>query len=352
MYSRSHAHYIGLWAILGLSLALRASSAQTIPPDSFFTLKSVKPGIIVAMATSSHMENANATIIFLDSSVMVVDAQQRPSAAASLIRQIKALTPFPVTYLVDTHFHDDHVQGNRLYKDAWPGVQIIASEETRESLRDRGIPQLRNQLATLPSTIESMRRRLTGQPNAVRRSALEDSLEKAQQYLNELRAVRIELPTMTVAQRLTIHTPHRAVELRCVGRAHTDGDVVVYLPDDKVLITGDVVDALEPWMGDSHPYEWIKVLDEMKSVDAEYMIGGHGDVMHGKAQIDLWRNYLHDLLAQTAEVFANGASLIEARRLVARPLLATYGKRFSPAFVDEIGGHIEKAYRVISGVTD
>ena len=322
------------------------------PADSFFTLTQLKPGLFIALATPSHMENSNATVIFLDDALLVIDAEQRPTAAAALIREIRKLTRFPVKYLVNTHFHDDHVQGNSLYRDAWPDVQIISSVETRESLRDRGALQLKNLLATLPSVIDSLRRRAAAPSDAGGRSALQDSLRRAEDYLAELRRVTLVLPTTTFERRMVIHSTHRSVELINVGHAHTDGDVVAFLPEDSVLVTGDVVDALDPWMGDSHPFSWIKVLDAIEKLDASHIVGGHGAVMHDQHAIRLWRDYFKDLVAQTGRAFAAGASLEQARRLVAPRLVGAYGNRFPKSFSDDVLGHVEKAYRVISGVTE
>lgn len=336
-----------LLGVIGLPLSV---GAQTLD-SSFFTLQTIKPGIIAAIATPSHRENANATIIVLDSVLMVVDAQQRPSAAAALIRQIRSISPLPVKYLINTHFHDDHVQGNNQYRAAWPSVQIISSDATRESLRDRGDPQLRNLLNSLPLEIDSLRRQVTT-ASPERRLALEASLHRQEAYLRELRATKLLLPMMTFDQTLVFHVAGRTVELRSVGRAHTDGDVLVYLPDDRVLVTGDVVDALSPWMGDSHPYAWIKVLGQISSYDIDYMIGGHGGIMRGTSRSREWHDYLQDLMAQTASAFAAGASLETLRREVGARLIAKYANIFPASFRDEVIGHIERAYRVISGNTN
>lgn len=126
----------------------------------------------------------------------------------------------------------------------------------------------------------------------------------------------------------------------------------MYLPKEKVLASGDALHGWTPYMGDSYPYDWIKTLDEAEKLDFDYAIGGHGDVMRGKGMFELWKEYFRDLLAETAEAYAQGASLTEARKSVAAKLAPKYASKFPPTFPQDVIGNIEKAYRVVSGATE
>jgi glyoxylase-like metal-dependent hydrolase (beta-lactamase superfamily II) len=90
--------------------------------------------------------------------------------------------------------------------------------------------------------------------------------------------------------------------------------VWVYLPKEKVIATGDALQGWMPYMGDGYPYDWIKTLDTAEKLDFDYIIGGHGGVLRGKAQFRLWRTYLIDLMSATADAFAKGESMKEANR--------------------------------------
>ena len=119
-----------------LFLFLPASSVA----DDLFDIKPVADGVYAAIAKPTYKVNCNAAIIFLDDVVLVVDTHSKPSAARALIEQIKKLTPKPVKFVVNTHFHWDHYQGNEAYPSSWPaGVEIISSEATRTSIEQRGI---------------------------------------------------------------------------------------------------------------------------------------------------------------------------------------------------------------------
>ena len=96
---------------------------------------------------ASARPHSNAAVIILDDGVLVVDTHSKPSAARALINKIKTVTDKPVRYVVDSHFHYDHFQGNGAYREAFPGVQVIASEPTRHGIVHRGIPRIKAELA-------------------------------------------------------------------------------------------------------------------------------------------------------------------------------------------------------------
>src|SRR5437016_12261628 len=137
-----------------LFLFLPASSVA----DDLFDIKPVADGVYAAIAKPAYKVNCNAAIIFLDDVVLVVDTHSKPSAARALIEQIKKLTPKPVKYVVNTHFHWDHYQGNEAYPSSWPaGVEIISSEATRANIQRLGIPRIKNEIVSMPQEIARLK---------------------------------------------------------------------------------------------------------------------------------------------------------------------------------------------------
>src|SRR5436305_171837 len=120
-------------------------SAVALPgAEELFTLTPVVDGVYAAIAKPQYKTNCNAVIILLDDGVLVVDAHSKPSAARALIAQIKTITDKPVKFVVNTHFHWDHTQGNEAYPNAWPaGIEIISSEATRQNIAQRGAPRIK-----------------------------------------------------------------------------------------------------------------------------------------------------------------------------------------------------------------
>jgi cyclase len=270
-----------------------------------------------------------------------------------LIAQIRTLTDKPVRYVVNTHFHWDHYQGNQAYVGVWPaGVEIISSEVTRESIEHRGIPRIKHETLAVPKEIEKLQADLAKANDEKQKAQIEENLRQAQAYLAELKTMQATLPSLTFDRSLIIHQKSRTVEVLWLGKAHTDGDVVVYLPKEKFIATGDMLHGWVPFMGDSYPYDWIKTLENAERLDFDYALGGHGDVMNGKGTFDLWREYLSDLLAMTADAYAQGATLAEARQRVAAELSPKYASQFPPTFPKDVIPNIEKAYRVVSGQTE
>jgi glyoxylase-like metal-dependent hydrolase (beta-lactamase superfamily II) len=315
--------------------------------QELFDIKPVADGVYAAIAKPAYKINCNAAIILLDDGVLVVDTHSKPSAARELIAQIKKLTDKPVKYVVNTHFHWDHYQGNQAYPSSWPaGVEIISSQATRDNIEQRGIPRIRYQIATLPQDIATLRAELEKAVDPKQKEELRSNIRQTEDYLAELKSMQVVLPSLTFDHSLVLHRKSRTVHILWLGRAHTDGDVFVYLPKEKVIVTGDALHGATPFMGDSYPYDWIKTLDAAEKLDFNQVIGGHGEVMQGKQTFELWKQYFTDLLSMTADAYSQGASEPEAQKQVSALLVPKYSPKFGADFSPT--ANIAKAYQVIA----
>ena len=313
-----------------------------------FQLKPVADGVYIAVASLRYYVNCNATVIVLDDGVLVVDAHSKPSAAQALIARIRELTDKPVRYLVITHPHWDHYWGSQAYLSAWPSVEIISSQPTRASIQQRGALQIEDSLLQVSAEAARLKSELEAAADPAARPALIESLRQCEAYLAELGQIHIVLPTLTFDRSLVIHRPRRTVELLWLGRGHTEGDIVVYLPHDRVLVAGDLIHEWVPWVGDADLDDWIRLLEAVEKLDFEYVIGGHGDVIHGKRLFDVWKRYLRDLLDFTAEASAGGASLPQVQEQVIPRFKSKYAAELDPEILAfAIVEQVEKAYRVV-----
>ena len=338
------------WRWLGIILL---AAAPPLAAEELFELKPVADGVYAAIAKPATKVNCNGAVILLDDGVMLVDTFSKPSAARALMEQIKSVTPKPVKYVVDTHFHWDHYYGNEVYLGAWPaGVEIISSEATRQNIEQRGIPRVKREILEVPKEIETLKADLAKATDATKKAEIQENLRQTEAYLAELKAMRVTLPTLTFDRSLILYRQSRTVEILYLGKGHTDGDAVVYLPKEKVIITGDALHGWTPYMGDSYPYDWIRMLEATEKLDFDYIIGGHGGVMRGKGQFQMWEQYFRDLLAETAAAYAQGATLEETRQRVAAALVPKYAGKMPATFPQDVVGNIEKAYRVVSGATN
>jgi len=222
-----------------VAILFLTSSPSLSGNGQVFDVRAVVGGVYAAIPRPQYVNNCDAAIILLDDGVVVVDSHSAPSVARALISQIKTLTDKPVKYVVDTHFHFDHFRGNQAYLKVWPqDAEIIASEATRESIERRGVPRLKNEIVTLPQRIENLKADLAKATEAKQKEKLEKGLRVQEDYLAELKTMQATLPTLTFERSLVLHRMSRTVEILWLGKAHTDGDVFVYLPRERLLVTG------------------------------------------------------------------------------------------------------------------
>ena len=287
------------------------------PPARLFDLKKVADGIYGAIAKPTAMLNCNAAVVVNRDHVLVVDTHSKPSAAKALIRQIRdEITDLPVRYVVDSHLHGDHAMGNEAYLEVFgANVEVISSVKTREWLEKFGVPRLQESLDGLPRQIADFApgwRRARTSPSAVLRAHLEGLTA----YQEEMTPPRVTLPTMTFDRRLVFHRGGREIQLLFLGRAHTAGDVVVFIPSQRVIATGDLMHGLLPYMGDGFPDEWPATLRALEALEFDRVIPGHGSIQEGKSVLAQFRGYVEEITEQVARGVERGQTLDELKKTI------------------------------------
>src|SRR5262249_41798300 len=156
--------------------------------------------------------------------VVVVDAHSKPSAAAALIAQIKKeITPKPVRYLVNTHFHWDHTQGNATYKAGGAKLDIIASDTTKQLMSDLARNRLKESLDSVGPMLDGLQARLVKAASAAERALRQDQIRQLEAYRAEMKNYSLELPTITFAKSYTLKDRAGDLQIEFHGRAHTAG---------------------------------------------------------------------------------------------------------------------------------
>jgi cyclase len=246
-------------ALTGLYLLALPAAAQTLPPKLPFTLKMIGPGVYAAVN-----ENSNAGFIIGDNAVLVVDGFFEPDTARALLSEIRRITPKPIRYLVNTHYHIDHVMGDPVFKDA--GAAIAAHRNVRAWIRPENL------------------RQVEGWADA--------SLKE--------RIAQLPLPDQLIDSPTTLLLGARRVDIRPV-EGHTGGDLVVSVPDARVLFCGDLLWRMPPDISDSSVSKWIsteKSFEDLPDAASMVFVPGHGAVSAVK-DVAMLRGYLTDLLSLT-----------------------------------------------------
>lgn len=351
--------------VLVMALALvPVCVAQTAPAAAgAFDIVKVADGVYAAIgrATAPMAIGSNAAIIVNQDDVVVVDTHLTPSAARALLAEIRKLTDKPVRYVVNTHWHNDHTQGNQAYFDVFPGgVEYISSHATREDIVNKAIPSVKETLESLPATIAQGEQQLaagvgpdgkplTDEQKQQRRLAL----DRQKAYLEELKQMQITLPTLTFERSLALHKPGRTIHILFFHKGHTRGDVVVYLPAEKVLVSGDLLTAGIPFPRDSYPGEWVQTLEAIAALDFTQVIPGHGPVQQGKEHLTLLTNLFRSLVEQVRAAAGRGLSLEDTKKAVNvesfRQAITGGQAAQNAAFDQRVAQLIERAYLEATG---
>jgi cyclase len=303
----SRRHFFGHAAVLGGCALLEASMARAaqVRAESrlysnrvkLFDLENVAEGVYAALPHPQAVINANAAVFVNQRDVLIVDSHSKPSASAALVAQLRReVTDLPVRYVVNSHFHWDHIQGNSAYRQAFPNLHFVASETTRQLMQFNSSDRMKESLAQIPRQIEEMREQLKRATGDSGRLFYRDQIAQLQAYRKEMEDFTLELPEVTFEDELTIHDNAHTLVLSFLGRAHTAGDIVVYCPEKKVVATGDALIGWLPFMRDSYPKEWPSTLDNIGKLEFGRVIPGHGFVDWDRLSLQGMKAYMEELI--------------------------------------------------------
>ena len=226
----------------------------------------------------------NSGVIIGDESVMVIEAQATPRLAGKVIEEIRKVTDKPISHLVLTHYHAVRVLG----ASAYGAPQIIMSEAARGMVEERGQEDWDSEFQRFPRLFEG-----------------QESIPG------------LTYPTTTFSEAMTVYLGKRRVDIMQLGRAHTAGDAVIWVPDAEVMFTGDIVEYHSAcYCGDGYFAEWGHTLDNIAAFDPVSIAPGRGDALVGRAMVEAaiesTRDFVDSTYRPAAKVAARGGTLKEA----------------------------------------
>lgn len=290
-------------------------AVQKLAEGVFAVIRKERPGLEF---------DGNVVFIINDNDVIVVDANVTPSSAKETLAALRKLTNKPVKYVINTHWHDDHIIGNQVWRTAFPDVEFIAQSSTLTDLPTVGAANRKQLLdngaryfAFIRSQVEK-NKNLNGKDLTPeeREGYLRDA-EWGDRYLAEIPNTPVILPTLTVDSQLTLYRGNRIIEIKHLGRAHTAADLVVHLPQEGIVITGDIVVWPVPLVGTtSYPIDYSATLEKLLAIKAPIIVPGHGPVMKDDSYVRLMAQLLASIKQQVEAAVARGETLEQTRKSV------------------------------------
>lgn len=248
----------GRLLVLVIALSLLCSQAAAAQRLTRIA-ENVYAYVDVRNSSKDNSFGANAGIIIGSDGIVVVDTLLSAREAKRFIRDIRAVSRKPIRYVVNTHYHLDHAFGNSEFVKL--GAVVIAQENDRKAMERSAAETLKN-IGEYGLTAKDMKGTVPA------------------------------YPSLSYGDRMTIDIGGVLVELIHARHSHTDGDTLVYLPDRKVLFAGDVLFTnYHPFLGEGNIGEWAKQLDEIRSMDVEKIIPGHGP-LSGKKDLEDMKEYI------------------------------------------------------------
>jgi len=265
----------------------------------------VAEGVFYATASGTMNVGSNSPIIVTDDEALIIDSEITPAAARALVADLKAVTPKPVRYVVDSHYHYDHAHGNQVFmRDA----QVIGHDNTRRRMLGNALEQFTylRSVQQVPTQVATLKERIAKETDAQQKAALERQVANSVAYLEQVKETVVTPPNLTFDKSMTLIRGGREIRILYLGRGHTDTDVVVYLPKERIVCTGDLMESVPSYMGDSFPEEWIATLERLKAIDFDTTMPGHGVVFAGKTKIEAFQKYLRDAITQVTALKKQG----------------------------------------------
>lgn len=294
-----------------------ARAAASTADARLFDLQQATDGVFFAHARVQAMINCNAAIFVRAKDVVVVDAHSKPSAAAALLAQIKReITSKPVRYVVNTHFHWDHTQGDQSYAKTGEPMDFIATSATKRLMSELAEKRMKESVDAVPAEMEKLRKRAEQSKSSAEKAWCADQIRQMEAYLAEMKHYRLELPTITFEETHVLADPAFDLHLEFHGRAHTAGDLFVLCPQRRVLATGDASHCWLPNLGDGYPRMWPRTIDEVKKADFKYVLGGHGPMQSDRTVMTSQRNYIEEITERVEAAKQAGQSLAEMQKRI------------------------------------
>jgi cyclase len=275
-----------------------------ITESEYFILYSLCDGVYAAISKPGQGAWSNAGIVDLGEALLIFDSFTTPSAGYELRRQAEYITGKKVKYLINSHYHGDHVFGNQ----AFINSTIVSTPLTKQWIKEKNkIGDLEKEKVEMEEYLMSLKIQIEANQDKIVRASLENQFNEMTKVLNDLPNMKIVLPQVLFEEKLIIEGTKRKVELHCLGGGHTPSDTFMYLPFEKIGFMGDLVTE-NLHLPIYNPEEFRFILEKVKKMDIKTFIPGHGNIGSQDMLLTL-ADYLSFLIDKSQEALKNKVPL-------------------------------------------
>lgn len=322
-------YYAWLWPIL-----LLADFADAQSPF-VFEFEELAPGVWTGVRDDAPRfpVMGNTLFVISEEGVVVFDGGGMPAMSEQVIAKIRSLTDQPVTDVVISHWHGDHFFGVSRFADEFPGVRFVAHEFTRDVINSTRINYVDRERGFVESNREEFEKIVeTGvdsEGNAqseIERMVYQRILDDEDEIDYEFLRAKVIPPDTVFTDSYTIESGGKRIELLHLGHGNTAGDIVMWLPDERIVATGDIVVLPSPYAFNVPPRPWADTLRAINDLDYEILVPGHGPVQRDTQYVDLVIEAADSIAAQRDELLADG---LEGEALEERLDFSAFEERFT-----------------------
>ncbi|MBL0346186.1 MBL fold metallo-hydrolase [Candidatus Villigracilis affinis] len=268
-------------------------TSKLLPQSEHFTYHELAEGVWAAIVIPTGLAASNSGIVDLGDRTLIFDTTFSPASAAELRNVAESLTGRPVDYVLNSHWHRDHVFGNAAFA---PETEIYATARTSEIIAEKTEADIVEFKQHWPNQLKEWAESAKTAKDETEQLDFEDGVRFAQSIIDTFPQLELRLPDHIFTDRVEFKGTKRTVEFVTFGGGHTDSDAFLHLPIEKIIFTGDLLATkFQPGMSSGHPHEWLNILAKIKALDPIQLVSGHGELAT-LADVELIEQYINALL--------------------------------------------------------
>jgi cyclase len=277
---------------------------EIVKVTEFFNLYTLCDGVYAAISIPGRGAWSNAGIVDLGDELLVFDSFTTPSAGHELRKLAELLTGKKVKYLINSHYHGDHVLGNQAFSD----TTIISTSLTKEWCKEKNkLDDVEKEIEETKDYLNNLQNQIELTQDSIIKASLANQHNEMSKVLDDLPDMQIVLPTVIFEEKLSIEGSKRKVELYCLGGGHTPSDTFMYLPEEKIAFMGDLVTE-ELHVPIYNPEDFSNILKKVKEMEIEVFVPGHGNT-GDEELLDIVAGYVTFLIKKSKKALENKVSL-------------------------------------------